>query len=129
MAARLTGSAPVLLVKDVFAARDYFRDKLGFEDTELYGEPPTFSIVRSDGLAVMLAQKPEGAKHKANWRIVDKMWNAYFWVDDAEGLYAEMQRRGAVIDYSIYTTPWGTREFGVQDLDEHDIAFGQVLEK
>jgi len=23
---------------------------------------------------------------------------------------------------------WGTREFGIQDLDDHDIAFGEVVE-
>jgi uncharacterized glyoxalase superfamily protein PhnB len=30
---------------------------------------------------------------------------------------------GAPIDYTIYDTPWGFREFGVQDPDGHDIAF------
>ena len=37
--------------------------------------------------------------------------------------------RAHQVTYTIYTTPWGTREFGVQDLDDHDIAFGQVLNK
>ena len=77
----------------------------------------------------MLAQAGRGAKLIPNWKIVDKTWNVYFWVDDADALYHEVQKRGAIIDYTIYTTPWGTREFGVQDLDDHDIAFGQVLSK
>ncbi|MBA3726331.1 MAG: hypothetical protein H0W86_07730 [Armatimonadetes bacterium] len=55
------------------------------------------------------------------------MWNAYFWVDDADGLYAEVTAAGSHIDYSIYDTPWGIREVGIQDLDDHDIGFGQLL--
>lgn len=45
----------------------------------------------------------------------------------ASAIYAEVQKRGAVIDYTIYDAPHGFREFGVQDPDGHDIAFGQRL--
>jgi hypothetical protein len=48
-------------------------------------------------------------------------------VNDADALYKEFHERGAIIDSTIYNTPWGTREFGVQDLDDHDIAFSQRL--
>lgn len=51
----------------------------------------------------------------------------YFWVDDIDALYAEYQASGATIDFTLYATPWGTREFGVQDIDGYDIAFGQVV--
>jgi uncharacterized glyoxalase superfamily protein PhnB len=125
---KLTASAPVLLTSDVVAASEYYRDKLGFDSVELFGEPTNFAIVRRDGLSLMLAQKGHGVEHKPNWQIVDKTWNVYLWVDDVDGEYADMQARGAQIDYTIYNTPWGTREFGVQDLDDHDIAIGQVLD-
>jgi predicted enzyme related to lactoylglutathione lyase len=62
-----------------------------------------------------------------NWRIVDKIWNAYIRVDDVDAIYAEVQERGAGIDYTIYNAPSGFREFGVQDHDGYDIAFGQPL--
>jgi uncharacterized glyoxalase superfamily protein PhnB len=124
--ARVTASAPVLLTRDIQAACDYYRDKLGFT-YELFNQPPSFAILRRDDCSLMLAQAGRRAKLTPNWKIVDKTWNVYFWVDDADALYREVQERGAIIDYTIYTTPWGTREFGVQDLDDHDIAFGQVL--
>jgi hypothetical protein len=75
----------------------------------------------------MLAQLGEGQTILPHWKIVEKMWNIYFWVDDVEAIYAEFQNSGAIIDYTLYTTSWGTREFGVQDLDDHDIAFGQII--
>jgi hypothetical protein len=125
--AKITASAPILLVKDILQSAAYFRDKLGFTDQNLFGSPTNFAIIRRDGIAVMLAQLGEGQSVKPYWQVVDKMWNIYFWVDDADALYAEFGKSGAIIDYTIYNTPWGVREFGVQDLDDHDIAFGQII--
>ena len=120
----LTGVAPILLVKDVVASAEYFRDRVGFQ-FELYNEPPTFAICDRNDIRLMLAQSSEVPP--AHWRMVDKMWNIYFWVDNADELYQELISKGADIDYTIYNTPYGTREFGIQDLDDHDIAFGQRL--
>jgi hypothetical protein len=69
----------------------------------------------------------DGDKIVPFWKIRDKTPNAYFWVDDADALYAEMKAKGARMDYGPCTQPYGIREFGIQDLDEHDIGFGQVL--
>ncbi len=125
--AKITASAPILLVKDVIASADYFRDKLGFTDQQLYGEPTNFAMVSRDNFTVMLAQADDASALVPHWKIVEKMWNIYFWVDDVEAIYAEFQQRGAIIDYSLYTTSYSVREFGVQDLDDHDIAFGQIM--
>jgi uncharacterized glyoxalase superfamily protein PhnB len=62
-----------------------------------------------------------------NWRVADGVWNAYIRVEDVDAVYAEFQERGATIDYPIADTPYGFREFGVQDPDGHDIAVGERL--
>lgn len=120
--------APVLLVRDVITAADYYRDKLGFAYDQLWGEPPNFCMVQRDGLTVMLSQVQAGTKITLNWQVVDKMWDAYFWVDDVESVYEEYQKSGAIIDYSLHLKPYGVKEFGVQDLDGHDIAIGELIE-
>ena len=125
--AKITASAPILLVKDIVKSAEYWRDKLGFTDQKLFGEPPYFGMVSRDKFTVMLAQVNAAHTIIPYWQIVEKMWNVYFWVDDADAIYAEFIKSGAIIDYTIYNTPWGVREFGVQDLDDHDIAFGQVI--
>ena len=56
------------------------------------------------------------------------MWNVYFWVDDAAKIYEEMKQSGAIIDYHLEEKDYGCLEFGIQDLDGYDIAFGQILE-
>jgi catechol 2,3-dioxygenase-like lactoylglutathione lyase family enzyme len=123
---RITASAPVLLVRDVVASAHHYRDVAGFEIVKLYGEPTDFGILRRDDHHLMVA-KADPAQIKPHWHILKGVWNAYFWVDDADALCAEMKAAGAKIDYGPCTKPYGVREFGIQDLDGYDIAFGQVL--
>ena len=118
----------MLLVADVDRAVEYYRDRLGFE-CEVYGEPPDFVVANRDQATILMALCREPERIVPNWKIVDNVWNAYIRVDDVEGIYAEVQERGAPIDYTIYDAPSGFREFGVQDPDGHDIAFGQPLSR
>ncbi len=128
MPAVLQKVAPVILVRDLVASVAYWRDKVGFEARELYGEPPNFAMPTRDGVTLMLAQPPKGTVlPPPHWQVIDKTNEVYIWVDDARALYDELRERGATIDFTLYDTPWGTREFGIQDLDDHDIAFGQIL--
>jgi len=125
--ANITASAPVLLVKDLVKSAAYWRDQLGFSEQQLFGEPPYFAMVKRNDFTVMLGQVEAERTFISNWHIVEKMWDVYFYVDDVESIYAEFQASGALIDYSLYVAPHGVKEFGVQDLDDHDIAFGQIV--
>ena len=122
----LTSSAPVLLVRDVVAAANYYRDALGFTYDRFWGEPPNFVILRRDGLYVMLSLAPHGSAIVPHWKVNPGIWNVYFWVDDVDALFAELKGRGARIDYGLDDKPYNVREFGVQDLDGYDIGFGQL---
>lgn len=122
---RLTTSAPVLLVRDVVASADYFRDCCGFSYERFWGQPADFCMVWRDRLCLMLKQTSRHERIVPNWKVEDKLWDVYFWVDDADGLYAEFEQAGARMDYGPCDQPWGCREFGIQDLDGHDLAFGQ----
>ena len=125
--ATLTGHAPVLLVRDVVASACHYRDFLGFENVEFYGEPPTFCILKRDGLHLMLGKVPHGQEVVPHWQVVEKMCNVYFWVDNVEALFQEFTSAGATIDYELCDQPYGCREFGIQDPDGHDISFGQLI--
>lgn len=127
--AKLTASAPILLVADVVKSADYYRDQLGFTDIRIFNDPPDFCMASRDGLMVMLAKAGIPSRIIPNWRIHSSTSNIYFWVDDATALYAEYQASGATIDFTLYDTPWGTREFGVQDIDDYDISFGQIIDR
>jgi uncharacterized glyoxalase superfamily protein PhnB len=122
--AKLIGQAPVLLVKDFNASVDYWKQCLGFTG-RLWGEPADFAIMRRDGCFAMLSHATEHT-NEPNWKF-NGIWNAYFWVDDAKAIYEEFIANGAKIDYTLHEKPYGVLEFGIQDLDGHDIGFGQDL--
>ena len=119
---RLTGVSPVLLSSDLECSVAFFTDGLGFT-CERHGED--FAICKRDEISIFLADTT--AEIVPHWQNHEKMWNVYIRVDDVDAIYAEVQERGAAIDYSLYNAPHGMREFGVSDPDGHDIAFGQPL--
>ena len=122
---KLISSAPILLVKDVVASANYYRDKVGFNYDMFWGEPPEFCILDRDGFHLMLKQVEDEKFIVPHYKAVKNMWNVYFWVDDADKLYEELKNLGATIGYELCNQPYGCREFGIQDLDGYDIAFGQ----
>ena len=126
MKAKLTGTSAILIVKDVITSAEYYRDILGFSIIELQTKTGGFAMVKRDEYILMFAEAPPD-KITPNWKIVDKTSNVYFWVNDAEALYKEFIDNGADIDYSLYNTPYGMKEFGISDPDEYDISFGEIL--
>ena len=125
-ASKLTASAAVLLVKDVVAAANHYRDAMGFAYDEFHGDPPCFVILGRDKVHLMLRQAdPRNVvPHKT---VGEETWDIYFWVDDIEALYADCVRRGARISCELCDQSYGCREFAVRDLDGHEIGFGQVM--
>jgi predicted enzyme related to lactoylglutathione lyase len=123
---RLTGSSAVLLVADIERAAEFYSECLGFS-CQRSGDPPNFLAAERDDASILMALCEDPSQIVPNWQIVSAIWNVYVRVDDVDALYAEIQERGAPIDYSLYDAPHGFREFGVQDPDGHDIAFGQPL--
>jgi catechol 2,3-dioxygenase-like lactoylglutathione lyase family enzyme len=125
--ASLTNAATILLVTDVEHSCNWYRDKLGFTIVELYGMPVHTAFIQRDGFYIMFIRAADSALIKPNWKISDKTSNIYFWVNDIETLYKEFIAAGANIDYELYPTPWGVKEFGINDPDEYDIAFGEII--
>lgn len=124
---QLRSSAAVLLVRDIVAAAEHYRDKLGFSFEAIYGDPPSYCILHRDACHLMLKQAADPQHVIPHWTVSDKTSNIYFWVHDADALHRELLSRGAKIDFGPCDQPYGYREFGVQDLDGYDLSFGQPL--
>ncbi|HXX49477.1 MAG TPA: VOC family protein [Myxococcota bacterium] len=106
------GITPQLPVADVAAAQRWYRDVLGLEIAWTRGE--SFGAVRGRGIELYLAKSD--AAHAPTICCV--------LVDDADFAYAVCRERNAPIVEPIASTPWGTREFTLQDLDGHLLRIG-----
>lgn len=127
-AARVTDATPVLLVRDVVKAAGYYTDKLGFKSERFWGEPPMFTIIWRDGVALMLNQVGAGDDFRPNG-VYDGRFSVYVDVNDADALHAELQVRGADIVCAPEDQPYMMREFQVRDLDGHLLGFGHDISR
>lgn len=118
------GSAPVLFVKDLTTSLDYYCDVLGFDRPALWGDPPDFAMPKRERMILMLSQ----AKDADLVRPKAVIWDVYFWVSDAQKLFAEYSEKGAIIlREPVYQTGYGNLEFIIEDPDGYTLAFGQEL--
>src|SRR5271163_4736462 len=80
--AKFTGSAPVIFVRDVHAAAEHYRDAMGFSFGKIWGEPPSFAILKRDNMYVMIKQIDDHKHIIPRWTVSAGLWDMYFWVDD-----------------------------------------------
>jgi len=119
MGAKLERLQPVLMVRDVGAAIEFYR-RLGFEEAfrDVPAEP-RYAGVKRDGIELHLQW------HDAKeWEYPNDRPTYRFVVQDVEGLLAEFRSAGGVGEETVVRdTPWGTREFHVRDLDGNGLQF------
>lgn len=122
---KLESQASVFLVEDVARAVDYYRDALGF-DVQLYDRiPEHYGYAQRDRCAVHFACF-RGVEARPNSEAVPPdMFDAYFYVDDVDALYAEVLERGAEIVHGPVAQGYGMREFRVRDPHGYILAFGR----
>jgi predicted enzyme related to lactoylglutathione lyase len=122
--------APYLIVDDVVATANYYRDRLGFGYERFWGEPPCFCMVRRSGVVIMLSQIGKTGAMRPN-RLVDpegEAWDAYIWIDDADALHTEFKSRQVKITRDVCDQPYGCRDFDVEDCNGYRLCFGHDIE-
>jgi len=122
-APRLTSLAPQFLVADLDRAIAYYRDVLGFA----FGEPwgGFYAIGRRDGFELHLkeaAKNPAEREHRRQNEHLD----AYAGVAGIDAFYAHCVARGARILKPLAATPWGTKDFYLEDPEGYILGFGEI---
>lgn len=125
-------ASPVLGVRNVRQAAEYYRDVLGFSLDPVEGifqpsadEPGgVYAIVKRGGVWVHLQIR--------RGDLVDRKRQAhegdvYLYVDDVDAIYAELQHRGALITQPPSVAPYGLREIRVEDLNGYRLTFGEFV--
>ena len=57
--AQILRQAPILFASNLRDSIAYWRDKLGFEEHGIFGEPPGFAIMKRGNAFAMLSQAPK----------------------------------------------------------------------
>jgi uncharacterized glyoxalase superfamily protein PhnB len=123
----LTGLAPVLLVPDVEAALDHYREHLGFDvEPYVHDGVAIYGYASRDACNLHFALCADGAR--PNDKVFPTMFDAYLWVDDVEALHDELVERGAELIHPPTDREYGLREIRVRDLYGYVLGIGQPLE-
>ncbi len=122
MSNALGPAVPILFVRDVPAAAEFYVGKLGFAIEFLHGDPPFYGEVRRDDAVLHLRHvaRPNFAELAA--REVSLIL-ATIAVPDVRALYAELERRGAPFVQHLVQQPWGGLDCQVEDPDGNRISF------
>ena len=117
---RMTSFAPQFLVEDLDRSIAYYR-RLGFT----FGEPwdGFYAIGTLDGLELHLKEAPRNQEER-QYRRDNEHLDAAAGVDGIEAFYERCVANGVAIHKPLAATPWGTKDFYVEDPDGHIISFG-----
>jgi len=113
---------PILLVHDVTASAEWFRDRLGFGIDFLHGLPPFYGSVSRDGVCLHLrfVHQPVFASVAAREK---SLIAASIEVSNVQGLFEEIAGRGADLAQTLTKQAWGGTDFHVRDPDGNVISF------
>ena len=120
---------PVLEVRDVQAAIDWYAENLGFELDFAYGDPPSYACVGRSfsgrGAAAFLRFVDW---YREREQVANSGWLSIYVGEGIDKLYEEYQARGVTFSKEIENHVYGMREFEIRDCNGHYLRFGCVIE-
>jgi catechol 2,3-dioxygenase-like lactoylglutathione lyase family enzyme len=122
---RVNSITPLFVVSNLQRSVSFYRDKLGFADPTIWGEPPCFAMLNRDGFELMLslAEKPGQVLPHGPAGI----WDLYIKVADLDAEAAALRAAGVALAREPAETVYAMREMECLDPDGHRICFGQEL--
>ncbi|WP_404712771.1 glyoxalase superfamily protein [Sphingomonas sp. MMS24-J13] len=118
----LKGITPILFVRDVSAAADFYKTRLGFAIDFLHGEPPFYASVSRDGACLHLrfVRQPNFAELASR---ESSLILATIEVSDIAALFAEYEAKDIDFAQVIERQDWGGTDFQIRDPDGNRISF------
>lgn len=128
MPAKLLNLRPMLAVTDLPRTVRFYVEKLGFNCSSLFGNPPVWAELERDGVALMFNTPPAEDVLRDVPRRSKDYQIYYFNSDDLVALHAEFRERGVAVS-ELRVTIYGMKEFEVRDPDDHWLWFGQPTDE
>ncbi|MEL7002164.1 MAG: glyoxalase superfamily protein [Bacteroidota bacterium] len=112
--------AAIFPVDDVKGTAEYYRDKLGFQITFEWEDPPSY-IVTKNGETVSI----HFVKRDDDFKPSSRHCSLYIFVHDVDKLYKEYVKAGVNITNPISTHDYGMRDFDIIDPNGFILTFGR----
>ena len=125
-------ASPILGVRNVRQAAEYYRDVLGFtlDPDEGVFQPSAdepggvYAIVKRAEVWIHFQIRRDEPPPRTR-QVFER--DVYLYVSDLDALYADLQRRGAAIVEPPRAMPYGIREMVVEDLNGFRVVFGEIV--
>ncbi len=133
---------PILTTDDMEGTISFYRDVLGFKVTaQIPDENPTWCFLLRDDAALMFTSPEEDDHshddddghghhhdeddgHDHEHSGAEGLWTMYVYSDEVEALWTEF-KDDPKVEYPLYDTHYGMREFGMRDCDGNMLSFGK----
>jgi uncharacterized glyoxalase superfamily protein PhnB len=114
----LEAAIPILSVRDMSEALDYYERVLGFQPGWRVGNPTNLASVFRDRVELNLSTAAS-SEHSAG--------RVYFETAGVDSYYALVQAAGANVVVPLEDRRYGMRDFRVVDPSGNELSFGQSL--
>jgi uncharacterized glyoxalase superfamily protein PhnB len=116
-AAVLESVAPIVQVRDLAEALEWYQAVLGFRIEWTSGEPPNLASLSRDRTEINVTLAVEGL-------TISRL---YFETQRVDALFARVSRAGGKIIAPLETRPYGMKDFRVDDPSGNQLSFGEPL--
>ena len=113
---------PQVFVTDMERAVAFYRDRLGFAVSYLYGEPPFYGLVERGGAGLNL-RHVDASPFRDGVREAEDLLAATIVVRNLKPLFLAYREAGLAFHQPYREQPWGAHDFVVADPDGNLIHF------
>ncbi|MEQ8904595.1 VOC family protein [Ekhidna sp.] len=113
-------SSIILPVNDIALTANYYRDKLGFDISFLWEDPPSYAVLNRDDAVGIHLVKSDEALDTSYPRL-------YIFVRDPDSVYKEYLKAGVKIVEPINDTDYKMREFVIEDINRYKLVIGKGI--
>lgn len=120
---RITGVTAQLRTTDLAASIAFYTDRLGF--TLAFQHQDFYAGIRA-GTQLFHLKRVDTADPSIRFVAEGEHFHLYFDTDDIRAAAVAVRRAGIRLLEDVHETPWGTREFVIQDDQGHLLYFGEA---
>ena len=117
----LKSVAPQLVVEDVVATAEYYRDVFRFKILGFWADPPVYAIVSRDGVEIHFGKAEQSGTSNSDVR--SGSFDLYIWVNDVDAIFEELSGAGAEIIEGPVKQVYESTEIVVKDRNGYVLVF------